>query len=375
MNILVVAYAELTSFPPIITLVKHLDDIGYEVYLIVRNEKGYQFEPGRKVHILDIMLHKRSSNSLINRKRRTALLIKYFNEYKDSCKYIWTCTDYTVAILGDLLLSCDNHIMQLMELVKAIPKYSVPIIQKLDVLGLSYFELERYARHAKFVVTPELNRAYIFKAWWGLAKTPIVLPNKPYDIPNGIPQKRTLDTISKIKNGKKTILYQGLIGAERRLDAYADAVRILGNEYQLCVMGQNTQHVDQRIDVDRDYPEVLNLGYLVPPEHLYVTKSSYIGILSYIPQKGNELNVLYCAPNKIYEYAGCGIPMICHALPALIQVFEKYQIGVCVDEMTPEMIAEGIRKIQDNYEIMRENCYRFYNSTDLRSILLNAIEE
>lgn len=369
MRILVVAYAELSSYPPIITLVKHLVDLGYNVTLIVRNEKKFDFGKDCTVKILDITNHPKSKMTIINRKRRIGLLRKFFDKYKEQSDYIWTCTDYTVLLLAKRLLYCDNHIMQLMELVKTVPRYNNAKILKLDVLGLQQFDLEKYGKHARTVVVPELNRAYITKAWWELKKTPIVLPNKPYDIPQGVPTNDTKHIIAQIPSEKKTILYQGLIGAERRLDAYAEAVRLLGDNYQLCVMGQETQILEQRIDISKEYPEVIQLGFIFPPEHLYITKTCYIGILSYIPQKGNELNVLYCAPNKIYEYAGCGIPMICHALPALIQVFERYQIGVCVDEMTPEKIANGIKTIEENYDTMRENCYKFYKSTDLKQII------
>lgn len=373
MRILVVAYAELSSYPPIITLVKHLIDLGLKVDLIVRNEKKYDFGKGYEVNILDITNFRHSKISILNRIKRISLLKRYFEKYKSRNDYIWTCTDYTVLLLGDRLLGCRNHIMQLMELVNTVSRYNNAKIRKLDILGLQKVNLGRYGRHAKTVVVPEINRAHITKAWWRLKKTPVVLPNKPYDIPNGSPKPETTKIISRINNGKKTVIYQGLIGAERRLDAYAEAVRLLGEDYQLCVMGQDTQIPEQRIDMSKEYPDVLRLGFIIPPEHLHITKSSHIGILSYIPQKGNELNVLYCAPNKIYEYAGCGIPMICHALPALIQVFDKYKIGVCVDEMTPEKIAEGIITIEEQYETMRQNCYRFYESTDLQQIIKSIL--
>lgn len=374
MKILVIAYAELSSYPPIITLVKHLVNLGFSVNLIVRNEKKYDFGKDYTVKILDITNHPQSKMTIVNRKRRVYLLKKYYDDFKEQSDFIWTCTDYTVLLLGKRLLCCNNHIMQLMELVKTVPRYNNAKILKLDVFRLLQFDLGKYGKHARKVVVPELNRAFITKAWWELKKTPIVLPNKPYDIPQGVPANDTKKIIAKIPDKKKTILYQGLIGAERRLDAYAEAVRLLGDDYQLCVMGQETQIPEQRLDISNEYPEVIKLGFVVPPEHLHITKASYIGVLSYIPQKGNELNVLYCAPNKIYEYAGCGIPMICHALPALIQVFERYQIGVCVDEMTPEKIAVGIKKIEENYDTMRENCYKFYNDTDLKSIISSILD-
>ena len=91
---------------------------------------------------------------------------------------LWTTTDATVRELGDIVLDyC--HVMQVLELIRDIPKfpYQNRIMSHLD----------RYAKKAWKVVVPEYNRAYIQQVWWELDRTPVVLPNKPYRLPDPLP--------------------------------------------------------------------------------------------------------------------------------------------------------------------------------------------
>ena len=72
----------------------------------------------------------------------------------------------------------------------------------------------------------------------GLEKVPIVLPNKQSveeitDVPDDIKER-----LQKIENEtRKIILYQGVIRKERPLDAFAEAIDELGENYVLYIMG------------------------------------------------------------------------------------------------------------------------------------------
>ena len=84
---------------------------------------------------------------------------------------IWTTTDNTVSLIGRGLLNYENHIMQLMELVEDTPLLYYKVVYQLKLNKLFKTHLDKYARHAKYVVVPEFNRAHIIKAMWGLEKT------------------------------------------------------------------------------------------------------------------------------------------------------------------------------------------------------------
>ena len=75
------------------------------------------------------------------------------------------------------------------------------------------------------------------------------------------------------------------------------------------------------------YPDVKYLGFTVPPKHLSIVKLADIGILTYVADSGS-INPVFCAPNKIWEYAKYGIPMLCNDIPGLKYTVEYYRTWI-----------------------------------------------
>ena len=122
------------------------------------------------------------------------------------------------------------------------------------------------------------------------------------------------------------------------------------------------------------------MGFVSPPKHLVFLKYSRIALLPYSPEsmKGygyNILNALYCAPNKIFEYARFGKPMISNDIPGLRNVFDVFNCGVVIkDPVSPSSIVDAINLVSKNYQEMSEGAVRYYNSIDLHSIVKNIID-
>ena len=89
----------------------------------------------------------------------------------------------------------------------------------------------------------------------------------------------------------------------------------------------------------------------------------------------SELNALYCAPNKIFEYSGYGIPMISTDVLALREPFEKYDMGICLEVLDTDHIVSAIRQIESKHKKMSDNCIFYYNSIDLDEIIENILRE
>jgi glycosyltransferase involved in cell wall biosynthesis len=70
--------------------------------------------------------------------------------------------------------------------------------------------------------------------------------------------------------------------------------------------------------------KIIFLGHLPKSELYNVVKKCDIGIISY-QMKG--LNTIYCAPNKIYEYAAYGLPIISSPQPTLAGALANNKIG------------------------------------------------
>ncbi len=378
--ITVVCLHSIFDYPPVISLVKCLLDLGYKVNLISYNveklercvldnpnfsyrTKEYYWKPGIADKVKKTIL-----NTKFGKKE-----IKPAIEDSD---LIWIATDATLRYLGKTVKG-SKYVLQLMELLERY--YIVSKKVKLE------FPISEYAKNAWKIVVPEINRAYIQKAWWNLDKTPIVLPNKPYI--NTLPDEKELpeeikEKLEIIKSEKrKVILYLGVVGKDRELENYAEAVSMLGEDYCFYIIGRPAYEGAEKIieSITRRFNNAVYLGYFNSPNHLPFIKYAHIGLLPYkvtiASRNISILNALYCAPNKIYEYAMYGVPMVGSDVLGLIHPFEKYGIGVCADDSNPDDIKQAIKMVDNSHNKMASNCSAFLCETDYKQIVNDIISD
>ncbi len=323
MNILIVHSCHINAFPPVRNLIEILLRNGHHVTLVTRDKSGLYLENTDNFKYIVLPEAKKGKlRSLFSYIEKLYRLRRIVRKEMESCDVLWTTTDSTVRDLGKMVLDY-KHVMQLMELIEDIPLVPGQYMIQMNI--------KKYAQKANKVVVPEYNRAHIQKTWWGLKELPTILPNKMTmqdiaEIPAEV--KEVLDQLNKEK--RKIILYQGVFNNDRDLDLYAQAIERINDEYCLYIMGQDMPY---RKELCSRYPTVKYIPFIKPPFHLCITKMAHIGLLPYKVEKIKHvsvLNVLYCAPNKIYDYAACGLPMIGSDVPGLAYPFATSGIGyVC----------------------------------------------
>lgn len=373
MKILFLHLDNIILCPPAINTLENLLDQGHKVMLITYNidQLDKTILVNKALSTIDLGRRINPKNQLLKfklRYQKRMAIRKFLKNNRKQYDLIWTTSEITVRECGNLLLDC-KFVMQLMELVNYVPLFGN---QK-----LFQFDIAKYARTAYKVVVPEYNRAHIVKARWRLEKLPIILPNKPYRVDlSGKHSEEANKIINVLKNeSRKVLLYQGGFTQDRRFEEFAEAVKLLGDDYVLYLMGVQNDYCRKILN---HYPYVKYLGALKPPEHLLAAQYAHIGILTYIPVKVSfysELNALYCAPNKIYEYALCNLPMIGTDVPGLSSIFDKYHIGMCCKELTAESIVKTVKNIEANYDECKNGCSRFYNEIDLKQIVKRIVEQ
>lgn len=375
-EVTVVEVNNVAVFPPVINLLDNLINNGHKVNFIGRGlnalPKRITDSPnynGIEVRKSD---YKRSpfvikrfiDRCLLERKTRKAVI-----EQMRHSDVLWTTSYNTVKTLQEVCVQYKN-VMQFMELADKGYTFN----------KITQFPLDEYARKTWKIVVAEKNRAYIEKAIWGLNKLPEILPNKPYYLETGEiteDMTRPLDIIKSEK--RKIILYLGGIWPDRNLKPFASAIKKMNDEYCLYIIGKpygvsSEEHLKELIN---NYG-VNYLGGFNPPKHLEFIKYAHIGMLSYTSVVGDSissLNALYCAPNKIYEYAAFGVPMIGNDLLGLRQPFKEYGIGECCDDTDPLSVESCIQQIETNYNMMKQNCKKFFDDTDLDKIVESILEE
>lgn len=371
-TVTVVEVNDINLYPPVQNLLKVLLNNEYKVNFI-----------GCKISQLpsDILQHKNffsfeipslnEKNKLKKWKNRIRIHLKA-NTYVKICMkdsdFLWTTSMNAIRTVGYNALKYRN-VLQLMELSKY--GYSFHYLIK--------FNLGKIANRSWKTVVPEINRAYIQKVWWDLKRTPYVLPNKPYDIKPGEITTELEAGISKMKlESRKIILYLGGIYPDRNFEDYAKAIKKMKG-YVLYIVGKAfSQSADDMLRELITKYSVEYLGAFDPPRHLALVKYSYIGLLPYKPVSSgglSELNALYCAPNKIFEYAGNGVPMVGSDVIGLRLPFEQWDIGCCCDDNSENSISNAILKVDINHDKMSQNCFDFYNSVDLNKIVLDILQE
>ncbi len=94
---------------------------------------------------------------------------------------------------------------------------------------------------------------------------------------------------------------------------------------------------------------------------------------------GDGMKADYVIPNKIYHYAGCGLPIITKDTPAIREVFTPDQ-NIALVSGTPEELAKSILKLRNDAALRAElgrNAFQLinnsYNETKVAETFLKAI--
>lgn len=364
MKILVVRWGTLESFPPAINLVKALVGLGHDVTVVANGVNGALGVPATATRV-DLGDYPRPGEGgwIGKRLHGRSILRGYLKNNVDVFDLIWTTSDNSAIYCIDLVPP-EKHVLQLAELVEYVPLIG----------SASLFRSKRFVEHArkvKLVVVPEKNRAFIQRAWWDLPVVPAVLPNKPAiralpelvaeSQPSYLPILQGLE-----RQGKRVVLYQGGFTPDRDLETYCEAVEMLGDDWEFCLMGPENDYLKKLCS---DHRNTTYIGAYPPPLHLYAGKHALVGVLPYRsnPERIahlSPLNSLYCAPNKLWEYALVGLPMVANDLPGLRYAIESNDMGAIASEGDVGSVAEAILKVAAKHDELSRNSMDFYDGFD-----------
>ena len=323
MKIIVVQPESLKQFPPTISILQSLSRDNQVLFISKSsNEEYLDFFKKNKIQLIYNIDKIRLRYGII-----PAIIERIYNKYKlwqeikknnSTNTLVWTTTEKSIHLFGYKYLKV-NHVMQLMELIES------NYIKDSTFFTIA-LNFSKIAKNAKITIVPEYNRSHLMKTWWNLDKHPFVLPNKL----TLHPRTKNIDIFDQFINkkiaeiiysGKKIILYQGVVHEQRNLVPFINAVNKIEDKYVLVLMTELNNFTKILI---QNYKNIIHIPWINAPYHLQITSWATIGLLSYEPKKIGHLsvlNALYCAPNKIFEYSGFGIPMLSNDCPSLGPVF------------------------------------------------------
>lgn len=367
---------DVKLFPPVVSICNILSELNYEIVYIggcsdVNTEKTL-IEKNCVRFYKTSLYGGNGMQRIIQQWRYRKQVLKILKtEYNQKTTYLWLLHSETVSLFSGVL-DCYDTISHLFEFKNPSKKLAYKILNP-----FSSFELD--LKKSKRIICCEYNRAHITKVIYDLDRLPYILPNKPYnkqseEVVNLPPSIQ--EVIVKYRD-KKIILYQGIFIPERKVDGFIEAVNLLPNDYVLFLMGGGSSLYDE-LKSEYQSDRIVFLPFIAPPLHLEITKLAYIGILVYIVNGvpiNHAINVLYCAPNKLYEYSKFGIPMIANDLPALDMVFSQNRAGVCLQTLSAKEISEAILKIDSDYEVYSRLSHQLYESIDMVDLVKNIVSD
>lgn len=359
-TILFLLNRESSFLPPFLTILDALCD-SYSLKVISYEKEG-ELERLRKLYKgKDVeFLYDTPKPSVRSLKERAIGKIKRglklkSSFVKDACKLIdtthhdllWVIHERTLDEFGAFLTG-RKYIVSLYELND----------QDRDLLN----RLTPLLHAASEILIPEYNRACILRVWCHLNTTPTVVPNKPYSHPR---TKNIPNQYSELLDGKKILLYQGYIQPSRKVDKICEACEE-NTGYTVVLLGKGDNNYIA--DLKKRYPGMIHIPFILPPEHLYVTSWARIAVVKY---DFVTLNGIFCAPNKIWEYTGFGIPVLGNNIPGLEYTIGQYNAGICCDLDVTSDIKKAIFEIDKQYSTFSENATTFYNSLNIGQILMD----
>ncbi|WP_034761279.1 glycosyltransferase family protein [Chryseobacterium gregarium] len=371
-KVLIIHKNTIEKEPPTQMVIQHLVDLGVSVKLVTlgvneywkRNleSKGVEFKDLGLASFVD--LKKRTFSKKIETwlKYRKEVL-KELSRPENQDSIIWFVDADSIApLLFSSVFNRLNFIMHILEMY--------------DHSSFYKYVLNKYITRSRRLIVCEENRAAIFNLWFKPEKYPVVLPNKPYQL---LDESASDEFLIKnypdlhdnlIKKNRKIVLYQGLISPERDLSFILKAVDELGEDFIPVIMGRDFGMLDHYKKI---CPRLVHISYIPSPQHLYITSLARVGILIYDPI---SLNQIFCAPNKIFEYAGYGVPMIGNNIPGLSSPFQKFNCGkiFSTDNDVSEM-KKIILEIDDNFNRFSQNSKMLFRAVDNQAIIKAILEE
>lgn len=251
-------------------------------------------------------------------------------------------------------------------------KFVLSVLELDDADSLIGRFLKKVINKAHVVLCCEKHRAAIMRIYYKLEREPYVFPNKPYEFQNEVVEldDKYMKIIELIKD-KFIVLYQGIATSDRPLDKVADALNRLNDENIIfLVLGKVGE--EYQLELQKHYPRIVFGGFIPSPQHLLVTQHAKIGIANY---DYSSLNNLFCAPNKIYEYAKFGIPMITSSNIGLNETIGRANAAICVDFCDIGQIVDGINAIKKNYDFYSKSAIDFYEGTSNYETMKKVVDE
>lgn len=157
----------------------------------------------------------------------------------------------------------------------------------------------------------------------------------------GLERPRHFHQKFRIPADAKVFLYLGLLVPGRGIDKMLEAFSAKNVKSHLVFVGYG--ELEKRIESVACTVGNIHLHPPVPHEEVVaLSRSADVGLCII---ENVSLSDYYCLPNKLFEYAFAGIPVLASAFPDIAQMVEQYGLGECCT-VDSDAIGAAIERIE-----------------------------
>ena len=262
------------------------------------------------------------------------------------------CHDYYSAILAYYLLK--THYSG--KIVYDAHELMIPDEKIKDKRQAFFYWFEKkVVNRVGMIICASEQRGRLMKEHYGLSDIPLVIPNiSQLQINDDDADTRSLllSLQSFFSDPKPTVVYAGVVSGDRHIDELLVSAIAMADKCKLLIVG-NGYALSSLQTKATEHPELHStFTGAIPYKCLgSVLSRCDIGFVYY---PVDTLNNIYCASNKIYEYASVGLPMLANENPTVKEVLDKTHIGISTSDLTG-----GLQLLLNDFVAYKASCVRF----------------
>lgn len=167
---------------------------------------------------------------------------------------------------------------------------------------------------------------------------------------------------------KKIVVLQGAgINIQRGAEELVEAMKFTEGVVLLIIGGGDVFSMLKNSAAENGITDRVIFKNKMPAEELFhFTANADLGVTI---DKDTNLNYRFSLPNKIFDYVNAGLPVLASRLPEIEKFIRKYNIGLFIEQHSPEHIAGKIK------EALGSSYYVVWKNNTLKAAEENSWEE
>ena len=144
-----------------------------------------------------------------------------------------------------------------------------------------------------------------------------------------------------------TVLYHGLLAADRGLDALIRSVRWWRPHLRLVLRGHGEAEVVEALKTlarDEGLVERITFEPSVPFDQIVVEANQ--ADIGYFVQPDGSPQKRFTLPNKFFEYTMAGLALAVSDLPEMARLVKRHDLGILIQGLEPEAIAVALNRLE-----------------------------